>query len=220
MAKKSPKSPHKDLSRGFAAALASDWRMLARPEQLPPKDPLAWSIWLFLAGRGSGKNWADSHFVHEQAATGAVKRIALVGATSDSVRFTMVEGESRILAAAGTWETPTYEPGKGQLTWPSGTIARLYSADSPELLRGPEHDLAWCDELASWRRAQETFDNLVLTMRLGKHPHIVISTTPRPTALVKDLAKRAAEGRDGIVITRSTTYDNRTNLPPSSLRNW
>ncbi len=202
--------PHKGLSRGFAAALKSDWRMLARPEQLPPKD---FSIWLFLAGRGSGKNWADAHYVHEQAATGAVKRIALIGATSDAVRFTMVEGQSGILTAAGAWERPTFEAGKGQLTWPSGTIARLYSADSPELLRGPEHDLAWCDELASWRRAQETWDNLVLTMRLGKHPKIVISTTPKPTKLIKDLVAR--EGKDGIVITRSTTYDNRANLPPS-----
>jgi predicted phage terminase large subunit-like protein len=207
---KPPPRKAQGLSRGFAAALKSDWRMLARPEQLPPKD---FSIWLFLAGRGSGKNWADAHYVHEQAATGAVKRIALIGATSDAVRFTMVEGQSGILTAAGAWERPTFEAGKGQLTWPSGTIARLYSADSPELLRGPEHDLAWCDELASWRRAQETWDNLVLTMRLGKHPKIVISTTPKPTKLIKDLVAR--EGKDGIVITRSTTYDNRANLPPS-----
>jgi phage terminase large subunit-like protein len=118
-----PPSQHKGLSKGFAAALKSDWRVLARPEQLPPKD---FSIWLFLAGRGSGKNWADSHYVHEQAATGAAKRIALIGATADAVRFTMVEGSSGILTAAGSWERPTFESGKGQLTWilPNCSAAR------------------------------------------------------------------------------------------------
>ena len=185
----------------------------SRPEQLPPKDFLAWSIWLFLAGRGSGKNWADSHYVHELAATGAVMRVALIGATADATRYTMVEGTAGILAAAGARDRPVFEASKGQLTWPSGCIARLYSADSPELLRGPEFDLAWCDELASWRRAQETWDNLNFCMRGGKHPHIIISTTPKPTKLIKNLVAR--EGVDGIVISRSSTYDNRVNLPPS-----
>ncbi len=210
---KKSKSPHTNLARDFAAALKSDWRMLARPEQLPPKDFLAWSIWLFLAGRGSGKNWADSHYVHELAATGAVMRVALIGATADATRYTMVEGTAGILAAAGARDRPVFEASKGQLTWPSGCIARLYSADSPELLRGPEFDLAWCDELASWRRAQETWDNLNFCMRGGKHPHIIISTTPKPTKLIKNLVAR--EGVDGIVISRSSTYDNRVNLPPS-----
>lgn len=205
---KPPRKP--TISSGFAAALKSDWRVLARGPQLPPAD---FSIWLFLAGRGSGKTWAHSHFVHEQAATGAAKRIAIVGATADAVRFTQVEGAAGILAAAGAWERPTYESGKGQITWPSGAIARLFSADSPELLRGPEHDLAWCDELASWRRAQETWDNLMMGLRSGPRPQVVISTTPKPTKLIKDLVAR--EGADGIVITRSSTYDNRINLPPS-----
>jgi phage terminase large subunit-like protein len=202
------------LGDGFLSALKGDWRSLARPSQIPPED---FSVWLFLAGRGSGKNWACSHFVHEQAACGNVKRVALVGATADAVRFTMVEGEAGILAAAGNLQTPEFEAGKGQITWRSGCIARLYSADSPELLRGPEHDLAWCDELAAWRRAQETWDNLSFTMRLGRRPRIVISTTPKPTKLVKDLVSR--EGKDGIAISRSSTYDNRQNLPASFFAN-
>ena len=210
MKTKPPPRKAQGLSRGFAAALKSDWRMLARPEQLPPK---VFSIWLFLAGRGSGKNWADSHYVHEMGASGAVERIALIGATADATRFTMVEGAAGILAAAGDNDRPVFEASKGQLRWPSGCIAHLYSADSPELLRGPEFGLAWCDELASWRRAQETWDNLNFCMRGSRNPKIVISTTPRPTKLIKDLVAR--EGTDGIVITRSSTYDNRKNLPPS-----
>jgi predicted phage terminase large subunit-like protein len=198
------------LSSRFAAALRSDWRARARPAQLPPDD---FSIWLFLAGRGSGKNWADSHYVQEQGALGAVERIALIGATADSVRQTMVEGAAGILTAAGDVDRPIYEPSKGQLTWASGTTALMYSADSPELLRGPEFGLAWCDELASWRRDRETWDNLAFCMRGSKNPRIIISTTPKPTKLIKELVARA--GKDGVVITRSSTYDNRQNLPPS-----
>jgi phage terminase large subunit-like protein len=208
---KPPKPPGPpDLPGRFAAALKGDWRARARPEQIPPDD---FSILLFMAGRGSGKNWAFSHFVQEQAALGAVERICLVGATADSVRQTMIEGAAGILAAASDVDRPVFEPSKGQLTWPSGTIAHLYSADSPELLRGPEFGLAWLDELASWRRAQETWDNLAFTMRGSKNPRIVISTTPRPTKLIKELVAR--EGTGGVVVRRSTTYDNRQNLPAS-----
>jgi predicted phage terminase large subunit-like protein len=194
----------------FAAALKSDWRARARPEQLPPSD---FSIWLFLAGRASGKNWADSHYVQEQGASGAVERIALIGATADATRFTMVEGAAGILAAAGDHDRPNFEASLGKLTWRSGTVAHLYSADSPELLRGPEFGLAWCDELASWRRAQETWDNLNFCMRGSESPKIIISTTPRPTKLIKELVAR--EGKNGVMVSRSTTYDNRKNLPPS-----
>jgi predicted phage terminase large subunit-like protein len=199
-----------DFATRFASALQADWRARARPAQLPPPD---FSIWLFLAGRGSGKNWADSHYVQEQGALGVVERIALIGATADSVRQTMVEGAAGILAAAGDLDRPVFEASKGQLTWPSGTIALCYSADSPELLRGPEFGLAWCDELASWRRDRETWDNLAFCMRGSKNPRIIISTTPKPTKLIKELVARA--GTDGVVITRSSTYDNRQNLPPS-----
>jgi predicted phage terminase large subunit-like protein len=208
MKTKPPDPP--DLTGRFAAALKGDWRARARPEQLPPA---AFSIWLFLAGRGSGKNWADSHYVQEVGSAGAVERIALIGATADSVRQTMVEGVSGVLAAAGDVDRPVFEASKGQLTWPSGTIALCYSADSPELLRGPEFGLAWCDELASWRRDRETWDNLAFCMRGSKNPRIIISTTPKPTKLIKELVARA--GTDGIVISKSSTYANRENLPPS-----
>ena len=208
MKTKPPDPP--DFTTGFVSALKGDWRARARPEQLPP---LAYSIWLFLAGRGSGKTWAAGHVVQEEGAQGTVERIALIGATADSVRQTMVEGTAGVLAAAGDINRPTYEASKGQLTWPSGTIALCYSADSPELLRGPEFGLAWCDELASWRRDRETWDNLQFCMRGSKNPRIIISTTPKPTKLVKELVARA--GTDGVVISKSTTYANRQNLPPS-----
>jgi phage terminase large subunit-like protein len=196
----------------FARAARDHWRARARPEQIPPSD---YSVLVVVAGRGSGKNWMASHDVHEQAASGAAMRIALVGATATDVRYTMVEGVSGILAAAPAGERPEWEPGKGQITWRSGAIARCFSADTPDALRGPEHDFAWCDELASWRRADETWSNLLLTMRAGTQPRIIVTTTPKPTRLVRELLSR--DGTDGIVVRRMTTYDNREHLAPTFL---
>jgi len=207
-----PKRPEipRSLFGRFAKAIRDDWRSRARPAQIPPED---FSVLLLLAGRGAGKNWTASNYVNEQAASGAVKRIALVGATASDTRFVMVEGESGVLAAArAAGVGVNYEPGKGSLTWPSGAIARCFSADTPDQLRGPEHDLAWTDEIAAWRRADETWSNLLLTLRIGTQPRIIATTTPRPVRLIRDLVAR--DGTDGIVVRRMSTYDNRQNLAP------
>jgi phage terminase large subunit-like protein len=132
-----------------AFELCYTWRAWARPSQLPPAG--AWRVWLLLAGRGFGKTRSGAEFVREQVASGAAKRVALVAPTAADARDVMVEGESGILAISPASELPLYEPSKRRLTWPNGAIATLFSADEPERLRGPQFDLAWCDELAAWR---------------------------------------------------------------------
>ncbi len=121
----------------------------------------------------------------------------------------MVEGESGILAIAPPWNRPHYEPSKRRVTWPNGAIATLYSADEPERLRGPQHDLAWPDELGAWRYP-ETWDMLMFGLRLGSKPRAVVTTTPRPTRLIRDLIASPTT-----VVTRGSTYDNRANLAPA-----
>ena len=88
-------------------------------------------------------------------------------------------------------------------------MATTYNASEPDQLRGPQHDAAWCDELAKWRYARETWDMLQFGLRLGDNPRQIVTTTPRPIPIIKDLLKR--EGR-GVVVTRGSTYDNRANL--------
>src|SRR5436853_2003688 len=102
----------------------------------------------------------------------------------------MVEGESGLLAIGPPQQRPQYEPTKRRLSWPNGAIATTYSADEPDRLRGPQHDAAWCDELAAWNYATETWNMLMLGLRLGKHPRCLVSTTPRPIKLIKDLIAR------------------------------
>src|SRR5271163_4422845 len=98
---------------------------------------------------------------------------------------------------------------KRRLTWPNGAVATTYSADEPERLRGPQHDAAWCDELGAWRYP-EAWDMLMFGMRLGADPRTVVTTTPRPAKLIRDLV------RDPIcVVTRGSSYENRGNLAPA-----
>jgi phage terminase large subunit-like protein len=199
---------HQTLRR----ALDDSWRRRARPEQLPPDDDW-WTTWLFLGGRGAGKSKAINEYALSEIAKGTARRVAIVAATASDVRSTMVEGESGILSIAPAWNRPHYAPGLRRLTWRNGATAHLYSADEPERLRGPNHDLAVVDELCSWRRPS-AFDQLMFTLRLpGKRPpRVAIATTPKPTRLLRELLSR--EGKD-VFVSRSTSYQNRANLAPA-----
>ena len=196
-------------ARARVLAPSRSWRdELARPEQLPPAGD--WSTWLYMGGRGAGKTRSGSEWIHEQVRNGA-RRIALVGATAADCRDVMVEGESGLLATASPMDMPIYEPSRRRLTWPNGAIASTYSAEEPDRLRGPVHDAAWADELAAYRHAA-AWPMLLLGLRLGESPRALVTTTPRPTKLVKELIEQPTTA-----VTRGSTYDNRENLAPSFL---
>jgi phage terminase large subunit-like protein len=197
------------LSPAEARALHYDWTSWARPTQRPP--PGNWRVWLLLAGRGFGKTRTGAELVRARVAACTARRVALVAPTAADARNVMVEGESGILAISPPWDRPRYEPSKRRLTWPNGAIATLYSADEPERLRGPQHDATWCDELGSWRYP-EAWDMLMLGLRLGNDPSVVVTTTPRPTKLIRALIADSTA-----VVTRGSTYENRPNLAPAFL---
>src|SRR5271167_4290263 len=180
------------LTQEQAEAILYSWDCHARPNQLPP--PGVWRVWLLLAGRGFGKTRSGAEAVRANVAAGK-KRIALVAPTAADARDVMVEGESGLLWLGPPNERPRYEPSKRRLTWPNGAIATTYSADEPERLRGPQHDFAWCDEIASWRYP-EAWDMLMFGMRLGADPRTVVTTTPRPAKLIRDLVRGPDLRRD------------------------
>ena len=190
-------------------AIADDsWLVTARPNQLPPPGD-DWFIWALLAGRGFGKMRNLSEFAFDHVVRGVARRIAPVAATAADCRDVLVEGPSGILACSPDWNRPIYEPSKRRLTRPCGAIATTFSADEPERLRGPQHDLAAVDWVGSWRRP-EAWDNLMFGLRLGDHPRCAVATAPRPTRLIRDLLAR--EGGD-IVVTRGTSFENRDTRP-------
>lgn len=165
-----------------------------------------WIVWLILAGRGFGKTKSGAELVREVVETRQAKRIGLIGATAADCRDVMVEGDSGILACCPPWNRPAYEPSKRRLTWPSGAIATCYSADEPERLRGPQHDFIWGDEPAAWRYS-EAWDQALFGLRLGKRPRAVLTTTPKPIKLIRDLIKDP-----NTVVTVGRTSDNEENL--------
>lgn len=181
------------------------WSFQARKDQLEP--PGNWNTWLINAGRGWGKTRVGAETVRSWATSGRYGRIALVAETAADARDVLVEGESGLLSVHPPQDCPHYEPSKRRLTWPNGAIATLYNATEPDQLRGPQHDAAWCDELAKWLYVRETWDMLQFTMRLGANPRKVITTTPRPIAVVKEILKAS-----GTVLTHGHTLDNESNL--------
>lgn len=195
-----------ELTEDERGALLYDWSFWGRPDQMYP--PGEWLVWLLLAGRGFGKTRVGAETVRMWTRTHG--RIALVAETSADVRDVIVEGESGIMAVSPPNERPLYEPSKRRVTWPNGCIATLYSGKEPDQLRGPQHEAAWVDELAKYQYPQETWDNLMMGLRLGPSPRCVVTTTPRPIPIIKELAKSPTT-----YLTRGTTFDNLDNLAPT-----
>jgi phage terminase large subunit-like protein len=190
--------------KGSAEQVLNEWNIWGRRAQVPP--PGDWRYWLILAGRGFGKTRAGAEWVRSQVLAGC-SRIALIGPTAADVRDVMIEGESGLLSIAPPWDRPLYQPSKRRLVWPNGAMAFLYSAQEPERLRGPQHDAAWADELAAWTYGQQTWDQLLLGLRLGSNPRAVITTTPKPSLLVRQLFVDS-----DCVVTRGSTYENSANI--------
>jgi len=197
-----------DLSNEEAEALLYDWEFWARPNQLPPLGD--WLVWLFMAGRGTGKTRAAAEFVLKEIRENRARRVALVAKTPADARDVMIEGDSGLLSISPPWNKPLYEPSKRRLTWQNGVTALVFSSKEPDQLRGPQYDLAWGDEIRTWYYPQETWDNLMFGLRLGEHPRCVVTTTPLPLSVIKSIMKAP-----DTVITTGTTYENRANLAPS-----
>lgn len=198
-----------------------DFIALAHRHQEPPlcaNGGGPWTIWLMLGGRGAGKTRLGAEWVRALAngiAPYADQRhlnIALVGETEHDVREVMIEGPSGVLAVSPRYQRPQWMPSRRRLEWPNGAVASAFSAEDPEQLRGPQFDAAWCDEFAKWRHVDATFDMLQFGLRLGRRPRQLITTTPRPIALIKRLL---ADPRTAV--TRAATQANAAYLSPAFL---
>lgn len=201
------------LTQDELAALRFDWFFWSRANQRTPGSTGAeisradWQYWLILAGRGFGKTRTGAETVRRWSRE--FTYCNLIAATADDARDIMVEGESGIIAICPRAERPHYEPSKRKLTWPNGSVSLIFTADEPERLRGKQHMKLWCDEIAAWRYP-ESWDQAKFGLRIGTNPQAVVTTTPRPTQLVRDIT-----ADPGTVVTRGSTYANRENLAPA-----
>src|SRR5690242_4443898 len=181
----------KDLDAKDLEYLLNDWHFIARDKQPPPQDE-DWRIWLLMGGRGSGKTRAGAEWIADGIRNGTMTRVALIAATHHEARSIMIEGQSGLLSVS---EGAQYEPSLRRVTWPSGAIAHVLSADEPDSIRGHQFDGCWADEYAKWSEPQDALDMILMALRLGEDPRMVITTTPRNIAAVRDL--RSEERRVG-----------------------
>ena len=200
--------------------LKHDWNFWARDNQLEP-DSSDWNTWFINAGRGFGKTRSGVEWVRENVKRGC-KRIAAVASTNSDIERVMVKGESGFLSVCWKGDRtyagkkmgfPEWSPTKRTLTWENGAQVQFFSAEEPERLRGPQFELAWCDETAAWNKDMDTWSMLQFCMRLGKHPRIMVTTTPKPTKLIRQILKDPKT-----VVTTGSTFDNSANLAGTYLK--
>jgi phage terminase large subunit-like protein len=193
----------RQMSPYDALMFDADFEAWAHAGQLPPGDE-GWRVWLMMAGRGFGKTRAGAEWIYRLATKRAGLKIALVGASIHETRRIMIEGVSGLLTIARRQRRRVnWEPSLNRFSWPNGSRAELFSGDSADGLRGPEHDFAWCDELAKWRQAEETWMNLQMSLRRGPRPRALVTTTPRPIAVLRQMMEDPST-----VMTTGRTGDN------------
>ena len=167
------------------ADLFAHWMTAGQGPPPALRDGSPWRTWLIVGGRGFGKTRAGAEWVLARARAGGPDlRIALVAASVEEARRVMVEGPSGLLACARGNDVADWAASRRELVFGGGARATLYSGASAAMLRGPEHDVAWCDEIAKWPQAVEAWDNLQLGLRRGACPQAVVTTTPRAGSIV------------------------------------
>ena len=212
------------LARDSALAASREWLRHARLAQYPlwRRQPGAPDGWLVVGGRGAGKTRVGAEWVNALVrglgpmcpdGVNGYGAIALVGETLADVRDVMIDGPSGIRSVARETR-PRFEPSRRRLVWDhNGAVAVMFSSEDPESLRGPQFDAAWCDELGKWRHREATWDMLQFGLRLGQRPQVLVTTTPRPVALVRRLMADPA-----FHMTRMATRDNAANLAARFVR--
>ena len=200
----------------------ASWRDLARPEQLPP--PGFWHIWFIMAGRGFGKTRSGSEWIVDQALAQPKTKWAVVSPTWSDCETVPMAAIIEVLDRLKV--EYVYNRSKLRITLGNGATISGYSAEKPDRLRGPNFSGAWCDELAAYKGAKNPksgeakgveylwHECLIPGVRIGEHPRILVTTTPKPVPLIKELTTR----KDGsVVVARGSTFDNSANLSPAVL---
>jgi phage terminase large subunit-like protein len=205
------------VSRDDALELLYSWRSWARPNQLGPVDdvgralpPASWRWWLIKTGRGWGKTRTAAEWVRSRVERGVARNIALIAQDPDGARV-MISGRSGLETIAPPDFRPVYTPTTKTLVWPNGAVGSVYSAADVDALRGPEFDTVWIDEFAAMRAHRTVWANANFSLRQpgadGSRAQGVITTTPRPLPMVRELLKKKS-----VRVTHGSTYENEENL--------
>lgn len=166
---------------------------------------------MFCAGRGFGKTLAGAGNTIIFALCNPNTRASITAPTHNDLLRVCLEGESGLLGLLPPELINSYNKSTQIIDLYNGTRIEGFSGEKPDRMRGPQYHWNWTDELAAMPYQQDVFDQTNFGLRLGKNPKMIITTTPRPTKLIKELIKEA-------YVIRGSTYDNKNNLPESFLK--
>lgn len=216
-----PPVEQKELLDGIdPEALLYDWKAWARPSQVLPEDE-AWTTAMIMAGRGYGKTRVGAEWIRDKAKQNPGCRFLLLARTAADTHNIMVVGESGILAVHAPSERPEYVPSRNTLVWPNGCTALLVTSEVPDKIRGPQAHFSWADEIGTYSHIPDSsgltaWENLRIATRLGEHPQILTTTTPKRLPAIEELIHEA-ESQRGTILIRGRTIDNAANLPSNYL---
>lgn len=191
-----------------------EWRKMARRKQLPPRDH-SWDFYGVKSGRGFGKTLSAANWLSQEAARDPGSYNFVVAPTHEDLMKYCFNGPTGLLAVIPpflikSWKQSPYPV----ITLWNDAIIMGFSADVPNRLRGPQCHRAWCDEVAAWRYPEEAWSNLIFGLRLGPHPQIFWTGTPKPKPFIRNLVKEPRS-----IVVSGSTYENRENLPDVTFRN-
>lgn len=171
------------------------------PWQVCPGELGAQELWLIEGGRGIGKTdgiarYVDRHMegppCDRRLAGG--HRAAIVAPTLDDAAESCVTGPSGLQAHNPAVHLRT-AIGGSVVIWPNGSKARLFSTDTAKqvdrLRGGGNRCLVWVEEAAAHPHLEAGLAHARLGLRIGSTPHLVASSTPRPTREYKEFRGQA-----------------------------
>ena len=191
------------------------WLKRALPHQLPPSEADSWSTWWLNAGRGAGKTRCAAEWVWWQAWRRPKTRGLVLAPTANDLRFTCFEGESGLLNVIPQELIANYNKSTHELLFKNGSHIRGISGDSYERLRGPQFAFAWVDEIGAFEYSQQAWSMMQFGLRLGNHPRVICTSTPKPIPLLFSLKKDMELKKGNVIITNASTYANIKNLSPT-----
>lgn len=191
-----------------------NWLKTARDKQLMPEGDW-YTTWMVCAGRGFGKTLLGAQAIGYYAATNPDVRCAVIAPTLNDVRAVCIEGESGLLAVIPEALIENYNKSLLEIYFKNGSIIRGFGGDAYDRLRGPQHHIAWCDELAAWQYPEEAFSMMKFGLRLGDHPKVIVTTTPKPIDLVRQLIDEGDNPDSSTIVTSGSTFENEDHLAKS-----
>lgn len=203
--------------------LIYDWSWNGRPSQILSIDD-EWELALAMAGRGFGKTRMGSEWIravdhdwNKLDRDSSHMRFALLGRTAADVRDVMIEGPSGIMNIypPSLRDRVVWTPSRRRLELPNGAVGVVFSAEEPDQLRGPAFHIGWSDESASYKQVRSmaegnltAWENLRIAVRLGTHPQILATTTPKRVPMLKQLLTEQKDNPKRIILRRGKTTDN------------